>query len=220
MIFVNWKHCFANPEKEIEMLTLIFDTETNGVIKRNTDFKMHLPDICQLAAKLVRGKQIIAQYSTYLSPERRDGRYVTVPTEKFFLDNNMSTENLNSYGVESTSAMATFEEMWLMSDRVACHNAAFDLPLALREAECVDIFLPQRPVLCTMETLTPIMNLPGKFGKPKWPRLDESYEMYVNAAGFEGAHDAMADVTATHELIQALAARDVPLKEITPKVYK
>ena len=42
-----------------------------------------------------------------------------------------------------------------------------------------------------------VLKLPGRFGNSyKWPKLSEAYETLVDEEGFEGAHDAMADVRA------------------------
>ena len=95
-------------------------------------------------------------------------------------------------------ALATLDVLLAQSDSIVAHNMAFDWPVlhAAYVRERIDPVLLFRPAMCSMETLTNIMELPGLFGKQfKWPTLAEAYAEYVDPAGFEGAHDAMVDVS-------------------------
>jgi hypothetical protein len=50
-----------------------------------------------------------------------------------------------------------------------------------------------------MLAMTKKCNLPGRFGKPKWPKLQEAYKWCFNKE-FDKAHDAMADIRACKEV--------------------
>ena len=49
---------------------------------------------------------------------------------------------------------------------------------------------------CTMLATTQLCGIPGRFGKPRWPTLQELHQ-YLFDGAFEGGHDALADVKAT-----------------------
>ena len=49
---------------------------------------------------------------------------------------------------------------------------------------------------CTMIRSTDYCQLPGRYGKYKWPKLEELH-FKLFGESFEGAHDALADIRAT-----------------------
>jgi DNA polymerase III epsilon subunit-like protein len=103
-------------------------------------------------------------------------------------------------------------------DFFVCHNAAFDVAIfiagAFRDNASVPytqdpLTLGGKPVLCTKQLSTEYCNLPGKYaGKPKWPTLQELHT-HLFGKGFDGAHDALADVQATARCFVELVKRGV-----------
>jgi DNA polymerase-3 subunit epsilon len=98
---------------------------------------------------------------------------------------------------------------------VVCHNYNFDSEFMK------DMFLrsfygdtnnaewfTSLPHCCTMLESTDYCKLPGRWGKPKWPKLEELYHHLFNE-DFEGAHDALADVRATRRCFYELKERKV-----------
>lgn len=78
------------------------------------------------------------------------------------------------------------------------HNMAFDSRMMMAELSHAD-FPPSllnalRP-FCTMEALTPIMAMPGRYGKFKWPKLLEAH-IHCFGTGIQNAHTALADTMA------------------------
>ena len=199
------------------MKTLIFDVETNGLRpKKNTDWKLE-PYIIQIACKLVQGKKVLGQLSSFVVPLDGRGEQAPIPKEKFFLDQGYTDEFIKEVGGDQRTVMAMFNQFMCRADAVVAHNAGFDWPILAAAYKRNDRDIGSMyggPVYCTMLSLVDHLKLPTKWGKYKWPTLDEAYRRVVNPNGFEGAHDAMTDVTATHEVLQAIEERKLKLVEI------
>lgn len=58
-----------------------------------------------------------------------------------------------------------------------------------------------------MEASTPVCNIPGRYGKAKWPKLQEAHT-YLLGKPFDGAHGAMADTEACRRVFWALKNRE------------
>ena len=93
------------------------------------------------------------------------------------------------------------------------HNADFDIPIIT--AECIryeiDHSLAETPAFCTMKSKEVIKHckIPNKW-RPgyKWPRLEELHAVLFGE-GFEGAHDALADVRACSRCFFALKQQGI-----------
>jgi hypothetical protein len=62
------------------------------------------------------------------------------------------------------------------------------------------------PHYCTMLESTTMCNLPGRYGKPKWPKLQELHK-FLFGEEFTGAHSALDDVKATRRCYYAMKER-------------
>ena len=199
------------------MKTLIFDLETNGLRpKKNTDWKLE-PYIIQIACKLVQGKKVLGQLSSFIIPLDERGDRVSIPKEKFFLDQGYTDEFIREVGGDQRTVMAMFNQFMCRADAVVAHNANFDWPILTATYKRNDRDIGSMfggSVHCTMLSLMDYLKLPTKWGKYKWPTLDEAYRGVVDINGFKGAHDAMADVTATHKVLQAVEELGLELVEI------
>ena len=100
-------------------------------------------------------------------------------------------------GIGIEVALSVFNEFDRLCDLHIAHNIKFDSFLIKVERELLFGMgkHSDKQQFCTMLSMTNICRLPGKYGKYKWPKLQEVHE-YLFHAPFEGAHDALADVRA------------------------
>lgn len=174
---------------------LFFDTETTGL-----PIKGHDTRVVQLAAILSNeyGKEL-AQMNVYIKP---DGFVIPDETSKF---HGITTEKATEEGVPLVEAVNTFHALLSQAENVVAHNMSFDYPRYRREAEhqlgMVDAIENKRR-FCTVELLKPVIKIPptakmvaAGFNSFKSPNLQEAHEFYFGE-GFDGAHDALADVRA------------------------
>lgn len=181
------------------MKALIFDSETTGkALWKEPADDPRQPRIVQLGAILYDDeRRVVAEMNLVVRP---DGW--TVPAEAAAI-HGFTTERAGAVGVRIRGVLALFLALAERADVVVAHNLAFDrmmveIEIARRPAEelarLVEVWRAKRK-FCTMEESTEVLRLPGFFGKYKWPSLAEAHRHYLGV-GFEGAHDAMADVRA------------------------
>jgi DNA polymerase III alpha subunit (gram-positive type) len=175
---------------------LLFDCETTGKPK---DYRASYEDIdnwprvTQLAWMLCNDDaEIISQYQSLIKPDGWE-----IPKEKFFIDNNMSTERCEAEGVLISDALDKLMEAKLQAEFLVAHNLVFDNNVVWSEFLRAGI-QPRTDMtnICTMESSTKYCAIPSPYNKGfKWPRL---IELHIKLFGkeFEGAHDAMDDVIA------------------------
>jgi len=190
-----------------DVTTLVFDTETNGMRPKGKNVPLtQEPSLVQIAAILYWGRRPVAHCSYFMEPLDAHGGVATIPTEKFFIDSGITQETVDRAGTTYKVGVAAFNNMVKKADRIVAHNMGFDDPIM--RAAYSRIAAPQQaywetPKFCTMKTLEPVLQLPGKYGF-KFPTLDESYRALVDPMGFEGAHDAMVDVEACAAVLWAI----------------
>jgi DNA polymerase-3 subunit alpha/DNA polymerase-3 subunit epsilon len=188
---------------------LFFDVETNGLPK---DYKAsytdvdNWPRVIQLAWILAdENAQILHQHAALVKP---DGWII--PREKFWIDNGHSTERNEAEGVPISSILDLFMEVKGQADVLVAHNLNFDHRIVWAEI----IRSGRQPrsgmhKICTMMSSTKYCKIPQANGKGlKWPQLPELHQVLFGC-GFEGAHDAMADITATAKCFYELVVRGV-----------
>jgi DNA polymerase-3 subunit epsilon len=179
-------------------MNLFFDTETSG----KADFRAapdapHQPRLVQLAAILVDdAAKEIASLNLIISPDGFE-----IPKEASDI-HGITTERAQAVGVPLQYAVWLFGSLFKTAQTIVAHNISFDLLVMQGECCRVPVDLPMRSKerFCTMQAMTPVCKLPGKFGNDyKWPKLQEAH---IHAFGkeFEGAHDALADVRACRDL--------------------
>lgn len=177
------------------MKTLFFDTETTGIHATAR--------ITQLAWALYDGKTLVRKHCTIIRPDGWE-----VPTEKFFLDHNMSTERCEREGIAIADALQPFIYAYNETDLLVAHNIDFDRRMINYEFTLADM-RPNaaKPNICTMKTSVAFCKLPGKYDY-KWPRLDELHAILFGNAVTD-AHDAGADVEACARCFFELSERGV-----------
>lgn len=186
-------------------MTTVFDSETTG----KADFKKSAghpaqPHIVQLGAILFdEEKHVVAEMNLLIKP---DGW--TVPAEAAAI-HGISTERAERYGVPLKTAILLFMDLCRLAKVNVAHNRPFDLLMV--ETALIRLGMTAElaefralPGYCTMAATTPICKLPGRYGQPKWPTLQEAYSHFFGEE-FEGSHDAMSDVRACASVYFAVA---------------
>lgn len=189
---------------------LFFDTETNGKAKNFkapvTDLE-NWPRITQLGWQMYNDEgELVEEKSILIKPDNW-----TIPVEKFFIDNNMSTERCEEFGIPLEDALKQLIASLEKSQYLIAHNMEFDINVlgaeflrkGMKSENKVNKF-------CTMKATTNICKLPGARGY-KWPTLTELHTFLFNE-GFAGAHDALDDVKACAKSFFELKKRGLILK--------
>lgn len=175
---------------------LFFDTETTGKPKSfNASFKDldNWPRITQLAWQVYNSDgELFKSFSSLIIPDKWE-----IPKEKFFIDNNMSTERCKKEGIKIELALNNFLQEIENCKYILAHNLNFDLNVCASEMFRLGLFSINKPIkVCTMLATTDIVQIPSAFNNSfKWPSLTELHNFLFNC-DFEGAHDALDDVNA------------------------
>lgn len=187
---------------------LVFDTETTGVPKNYkapmNDFN-NWPRVIQLAWALYSedGEYLDGRKDLILP----DGW--EVPNEKFWIDNGFSNEQNINEGVCIKGALDMFiEQINEGADVVIAHNLNFDFNILGCEMLRANVRAERKlQKFCTMISAVDLCQLPGKFGF-KWPKLIELHQKLFGE-GFDGAHDALADVKACGRCFFEMKRREI-----------
>ncbi len=186
------------------MLSLIYDTETTGIYQKRLPLKdPSQPDVVQLCAMLCDDTQVYTQVNLFVHSD------VPIPKEAFEV-HRINREMTERVGVSRTRMCQVFASMAQKADLLVGFNEDFDnmlMRIAMqREGGTGAIMNKTR--YCAMKAATPVCKIPHKAPRHpedyKWPNLQEAYKLLVDPRGFDGAHDAMADVLATREVYRVL----------------
>ena len=189
---------------EVIVRALLFDTETTGL----WNFKLPhghsaQPEIVQLAILMIEKQEDDwverCAVNLLLKP-------VKDSEEKALETHGKTKEMLEKFGVPRRLALSMFHHMVANSDLLVAHNLDFDLKMILNAYHLEGIEPKNIPKgFCTMQATTDLCKLPGKrAGSYKWPKLIEAYKILVDPEGFDGAHDALADVRACATLFKKI----------------
>ncbi|MCR9012343.1 3'-5' exonuclease [Gabonibacter chumensis] len=174
---------------------LFFDTETTGLPKRwnapVTDVD-NWPRLVQLAWVMCDDKGgIIEKRNDIIKPEG-----FTIPEESSRI-HGITTAKAISEGEDIKSVLTLFSDRMDEAYALVAHNISFDECIVGAEFErnrmMTSLFL--KPKYCTMKLSKAYCKLPGKQGF-KSPKLSELHQVLFGA-GFDDAHNALADVEAT-----------------------
>jgi DNA polymerase-3 subunit epsilon len=182
---------------------LFFDTETTGFFQDRLPVDHpDQPYIVQLAAELCDDSgEPVAGFSFIIDPGIGEG--IDIPAQASNV-HGITNEKAVAMGVSAEFALSAFTHLYQRADTVCAHNIKFDRGVTeVAIARHYGRVMPLRkPLFCTMEAETPIMNLPptermraAGFNKPKPPKLEECIRHFFNE-DLDGAHDAMIDVAA------------------------
>lgn len=177
-------------------LVLFFDTETTGLPDFNSPPEAdHQPRLVQLGCILspIEHYDPRAEVNLLVSP---DG--FTIPeqaTAIHGIDNEMAMDS----GMDLRTAVMIFHELACKSNIVVAHNIQSDNFVMRGECSRMKLSNPAdaeyNDLQCTMLQSMPILRIPGRYGKYKWPSLKEAYFHFFRSPLLR-EHDAMADVRA------------------------
>lgn len=174
---------------------LFFDTETTGLPKSwkapVTDLD-NWPRMIQLAYlladadgnKLAAGDDIIKPVG------------FTIPDDAAKI-HGISTERALKEGRDLRVVLTEFRQALGLTECLVAHNISFDekiLGAEFLRNNMPDV-IPSKKRICTMNSSTAYCAIPGPYGN-KWPKLAELHQKLFQA-GFDGAHNAAADIAAT-----------------------
>jgi len=184
-------------------MELFFDTETSGLYK----FKLPYSDpsqpwVVQLGMILSDRDFIYHEVNIII---RADGRSIEPSAEAVHC---ISAEIADKVGLKEFIALQLFTDLSHKANKLICHNFEFDYNMMNAMFARASLgFIPIESQYCTMKSSTDLCKLPGKYGKYKWPKLQELHQFLFNK-GFEDAHDALADVRATRRCYYEMVKED------------
>lgn len=188
------------------MRVLFFDTETTGkweFSRPGTDAIQ--PNLVQLGAILREDGVIRNEVNVIVFP---DSAIHPKAVEVHGITDLIADSN----GLSQKAACLMFSDMLHCADRIVAHNIDFDVKIMKRAfwRSEIDIgVFEDVDQVCTMKVSTDILRLPSpKKNGFKWPTLMEAHKYFTNA-GFENAHDAMADVRACISVYDGLKALNI-----------
>jgi len=196
-------------------LILFFDTETTGLPTKQLYTHPSQPKILQLGAALATQEgEILETINTLV----KIGDTTINPYA--LAAHGISAERANTEGKEQAEVFAQFHDLAMASEALCCHNFNFDIKLfhitaaqlqeKLPDSDLMMSEIADLPFYCTMQSTIKFCNLPFPSGRKgqKFPKLEELYRILFQE-DFEGAHDAMADITATMRCYFELKKRGI-----------
>lgn len=188
------------------MNILFFDTETTGLPTKQPYSHPSQPKILQLGAILATDSgDVIHTIDTLV-------QIGDTPINKFALAaHGITSERANSEGIPQCEAFSDFYHLAMEATSLCCHNHNFDIKLIEimshqvkgcyddeEEASMRMYEINELPYECTMMATINYCALPFPSGRKgfKFPKLEELHTKLFGTS-FDGAHDALADVSAT-----------------------
>ena len=197
-----------------ETKILFFDTETSDFIKK--DLPANDPKqawVVQIGALLATPEKTIDSLNTII---QANGRFINHYAEEV---HKISVFKADEEGIPELEAAEKFGLLLRQADLVVGHNFDFDWKYAMHllernmdglSDEARSAFYLDLPNYCTMKdkNVVKFCGLKNKVGRAKWPKLIELHEILFEK-GFDGAHDAFADITATRDCFFELIKREI-----------
>lgn len=197
-----------------ETKVLFFDTETSNFIKKAlaADDPAQAWTV-QIGAILATAADELAKMNTII---QANGREMGYHAQKI---HGISTDQADADGVPEADAAEEFGLLMRQADLIVCHNFDFDWKFVTQmlernidalSDEARSAFYLDLPSFCTMKdkTVKQFVQAKNKNGQLKWPKLIELHEKLFDK-GFDGAHDAFADITATKDCFFELLERNL-----------
>ena len=204
-----------------ETKVLFFDTETSDFIKKA--LPANDPEqawTVQIGAILASMEEEHAQMNVIIKANGRSMNYYAQEVH------GISVERADAEGIEELEAAEQFGLLLRQAELVVCHNFSFDWNYVyhMMERNLEDLsdearsaFYLDLPNHCTMKdkAVVKMCGLRNKAGRAKWPKLVELHE-HLFGKGFDGAHDAYADITATKRCFFELVNRGIIIPNLQP----
>lgn len=198
----------------IDTKVLFFDTETSDFIKKS--LPANDPEqawTVQIGAILASQNEEFGQMNVIIKANGRSMNYYAQEVH------GITVERADLEGIEELEAAEQFGLLLRQAELVVCHNFAFDWNYVYQMMErnleelsdlARSAFYLDLPNHCTMKdkNVVKMCGLKNKAGRPKWPKLTELHT-HLFGEGFDGAHDAYADISATKKCFFELVNREV-----------
>ena len=191
---------------------LFFDTETTGTprnYRAPVSDSDNWPRLVQLAWIMAdKDGHILKQKSVIIKP---DG--FSIPSDASNV-HGITTERAMREGKALAEVLKEFATDLSFATQVVGHNIDFDQHIVGAELYRLDMdydALMNKPSVCTMVSSTDFCAIPNPnpyFGGYKWPSLSELHRKLFGR-DFSGAHDALADITATKDCFFELKRRGI-----------
>ena len=193
---------------------LAFDCETSGFIKK--ELSANDPEqswAVQIGAILISQNEEFDKMNSII---QANGRLINYHAEQI---HGISAAKSDEEGLPELEVAERFGLLLKQADLVVCHNFDFDWKFVYQmmernldnlSDEARSAFYLDLPSFCTMKDkkIVNFCNLKNKAGKPKWPKLIELHEILFEE-GFDGAHDAFADISATVKCFFEMVNREI-----------
>ena len=201
------------------MNIFLFDVETTG-------FSPESADVCQIAWQC--GYIDEGTNTLHMDADTQESMWIkggTVPDADFFKNAGITQEKVDA-GKHPLSAFDYVRNIILenQTNVIVAHNLVFDarfLRTSLAKHGLDSTFLYEMQGHCTMLTLTETVGLSGKYGKPKWPKLNEALDWVREnddepSEVLEGIafHDAEDDTKVLRVLYEYCIRKQLPLKQV------
>jgi DNA polymerase III subunit epsilon len=174
---------------------LFFDTETTG-LPRN--YKAPVSDITNWPRMVQIAWQVYDMEGNYIESQdfiiKPEGYRIPAEASKI---HGISTERAIEEGHDLSEVLNNFNRQLNEADTLVAHNINFDEKILGAEfyRKSIDNRLNSISKICTMKSSSDYCKIPGQYGY-KWPKLSELHQVLFGT-GFEEAHNAAADITAT-----------------------
>ncbi|MDA3808561.1 MAG: 3'-5' exonuclease [Thiomicrorhabdus sp.] len=197
-----------------ETKVLLFDVESSGFIKKA--LAADDPEqawTVQVGAILATQNENLEKMDLII---QSNGREINYHAEKI---HGISAERSDEEGLPELEVAEAFGLMLQQADLIVCHNFDFDWAFAKHllernvselSDEARSAFFLDLPSFCTMKdkTVKKYVQAKNVKGHLKWPKLVELHEKLFGV-GFDDAHDAFADITATKNCFFKLLEREI-----------
>ena len=117
------------------------------------------------------------------------------------------------FGVRLGTALLALHDMANAARTIFAHNMQFDrliVTAALHRAGATGNWWARRAgdMRCTMEEATDYCQLPGQYGRFRWPSLEEARAILCpTLPPFKSTHDALSDIEAAADVLREIDRR-------------
>ena len=188
-------------------MILFFDTETNGLWRRDLDEDhKDQPHMVSLAFQLCDNKENVVGQMAFRMQPYYAGFFIPAEIVKI---HGITTDEANKTGIPTKAALELLKDLFERVDIVVAHNTAFDLQIIAREFRHWKIkYKLPKLIYCTMMMAKNEMKLKGKLDDYKFPKLKECYEYFFTST-YREWHDALTDVIICRNLYFQMLARKI-----------
>ena len=174
---------------------LFFDTETTGLPRSHHVSVRNLenwPRVVQIAwLTCSNSGKLLSQNDYLIKPEG-----FLIPNEATKI-HGITTKQALAKGYDLNTVLTQFGRDVNKASLIVAHNIDFDEKIVAAEflRKKITHTLSKKPKVCTMRSSTEFCEIPGYYGKYKWPNLRELHNTLFDC-DYKDIHNALADVKA------------------------